>query len=54
MLFGYWILRLVRDVVLLSVVNRAYALGSSILVLLFLGLLILGAEVSAPFIYTLF
>jgi len=54
MLFGYWMARLLRDVVLFSVVNRAYALGASILAMLVLGTLIVGAEVSAPFIYTLF
>lgn len=54
MLFGYWIVRLLRDVVLLSVVNRSYALGASIMMMMFFGLLVLGAEVSAPFIYTLF
>ncbi len=54
MLFGYWMTRLLRDVVLFGVVNRAYVLAGSMLVLMFLGLLILGAEVSAPFIYTLF
>ncbi|HUT60017.1 MAG TPA: DUF5989 family protein [Phycisphaerae bacterium] len=54
MLLGYWIVRLLRDIALFSVVNRAYVLGLSMFVLLFFGLLILGAEVSAPFIYTLF
>ena len=54
MLFGYWIGRLLRDVLLLSVANRAYALGLCILLLLLFGVLILGAQVSAPFIYTLF
>ena len=54
MLFGYWVVRLLRDIVLLGIVNRSYVLSLSILMLLFLGLLVLGAEVSAPFIYTLF
>ncbi len=49
-----WLLRLLRDVVHNSIANRAYAFGFSVLVLLFLGLLILAAEASAPFIYTLF
>ncbi len=54
MLFGYWVVRLLRDVVLFSVVNRSYVLGASIMMMLFFGLLVLGAELSAPFIYTLF
>ncbi len=54
MLFVTWVARLLRDVVLFSVVNRSYVIGGTILAMLFLGALILGAEASAPFIYTLF
>ena len=54
MLFATWLFRLTRDVLHNSIANRAYAFGISVFALLFFGLLIFGAEVSAPFIYTLF
>ena len=53
-MFIYWVARLLRDVVLFSFVNRSYAVGTFVVALLLLGLLVAGAEVSAPFIYTLF
>lgn len=49
-----WGGRLLLDVVRMSRVNRSYGLGLSIITLLFLGLLFSAAQVSAPFIYTLF
>jgi hypothetical protein len=49
-----WFARMIRDVVWLGVVNRSYALSLSILLLLLIGVLAIGAQVSAPFIYTLF
>ena len=54
MLLPYWIGRLVRDVVAMAFVNRAYGMSLAILVFLMLGALISAAQVSAPFIYTLF
>ncbi len=54
MLLPYWIGRLVRDVVAMAFVNRAYGMSLAILGLLVLGALISAAQVSAPFIYTLF
>ena len=49
-----WFFRLVWDVVLFGVVNRSYALSGIVLMLIAVGLLIIGAQASAPFIYTLF
>lgn len=49
-----WALRLVRDIVLYGVVNRSPLTSGAILALLVLGLLISAAQISAPFIYTLF
>ncbi|MEZ4464797.1 MAG: hypothetical protein R3F43_09915 [bacterium] len=42
------------DVALFGVVNKSPALSLAILLLLLLGLVIGAAQVSAPFIYTLF
>jgi hypothetical protein len=49
-----WMLRMLRDVVLLGVVNRSYAMSFALLAFLVIGLTIAAAQVSAPFIYTLF
>jgi hypothetical protein len=49
-----WTARLVGDVILMGVVNRSPALSLAILFLMTMGLLAIGAQVSAPFIYTLF
>ena len=49
-----WLIRLVRDIVLFGVVNRSYALSGIVLLFVAVGLLIIGAQASAPFIYTLF
>ena len=53
-LFIVWFARMIRDVIWLAVVNKSYALSLSILLLLLIGVLAIGAQVSAPFIYTLF
>lgn len=45
---------MMRDIVWLGHANRSYALSLAMLLLLLLGLVVLGAQVSAPFIYTLF
>ncbi len=49
-----WFFRMIRDVVWLGRANGNYALSIAILFLLLIGLLAIGAQVSAPFIYTLF
>jgi hypothetical protein len=54
MLFLKWTWRLLRDVTMFGFVNRSPIMGFSILLLLVVGLVIAAAQVSAPFIYTLF
>ncbi|MFT3769738.1 MAG: hypothetical protein QM820_30240 [Minicystis sp.] len=49
-----WITRMLRDVVLFGVVNRSPVMSVAILAFLAIGLTIVAAQVSAPFIYTLF
>jgi hypothetical protein len=49
-----WFLRMLRDVAWMGVANRNPALSGGVLLLILLGLLAVGAQVSAPFIYTLF
>ncbi|MEM7247494.1 MAG: hypothetical protein AAF533_19315 [Acidobacteriota bacterium] len=49
-----WALKLLRDVLLLGPINGSYGISLLTLVLLLIGLVIVGAQVSAPFIYTLF
>jgi len=45
---------MVRDIVWLGHANRTWALSLAMLLLLLVGLVVIGAQVSAPFIYTLF
>jgi hypothetical protein len=52
--FLRWTVRMVRDVVWFGVVNRSLGVSVSILFLLLVGVLAIGAKASAPFIYTLF
>jgi hypothetical protein len=54
MLFLRWSIRLLRDVVMFGIVNRSLAMSFWILFFLGIGLVIAAAQVSAPFIYTLF
>ena len=54
MLAMTWTARLLRDVAALSWVNRTPGLSLVVLLFLVLGLVIGAAQVSAPFIYTLF
>ena len=54
MLFLKWTARLLQDVFLFGIVNRSPVMSFSILLLLVIGLVIAAAQVSAPFIYTLF
>ena len=49
-----WGIKLLTDVMRMSVVNKAYGMGIAMIGLLLLGLLLSAAQVSAPFIYTLF
>jgi hypothetical protein len=49
-----WALKILVDVARMSFVNRSYGMGLSIFGLFILGLLFSAAQVSAPFIYTLF
>jgi hypothetical protein len=54
MVLARWLFRMVRDVFLYGVVNRSYAMSFALLAFLVIGLTIVAAQVSAPFIYTLF
>ena len=54
MLFIKWTWRLLRDVVMFGIVNRSPLTSFTILLLLVVGLVIAAAQISAPFIYTLF
>lgn len=49
-----WVARMVRDVLWFGVANRSIGLSIAILLLLVLGIVSIGAQISAPFIYTLF
>ena len=54
MLFLKWTWRLLRDVVTFGFVNRSPITSFSIILLLVVGLVVAAAQISAPFIYTLF
>jgi len=54
LLFVAWLTRMLRDIIWFGVVNRSYALSISVILLLLIGVLVIGAQISAPFIYTLF
>jgi hypothetical protein len=54
MILSRWLFRMVRDIFLFGIVNRSYALAFSLLAFLVIALTIVAAQVSAPFIYTLF
>lgn len=49
-----WLFRMVRDILWFGIVNRSMALSLAILFLLLIGVLAIGAKISAPYIYTLF
>jgi hypothetical protein len=49
-----WLLRMLKDVFLYGVVNRSYAMSFALLAFFVIGITIVAAQVSAPFIYTLF
>lgn len=54
MILARWLFRMVRDIFLFGVVNRSYLMSFSLLAFLVIGITIVAAQVSAPFIYTLF
>jgi hypothetical protein len=54
MLLVKWTWRLLHDVVMFGIVNRSPLTSFTILLLLVVGLVIVAAQISAPFIYTLF
>jgi hypothetical protein len=49
-----WLFRMLKDVFLFGLVNRSFAMSFSLLAFFVIGLTIVAAQVSAPFIYTLF
>jgi hypothetical protein len=49
-----WIVRLMWELVLYGWVNRAFGMSLGILGLLGIGLVVVAAKVTAPFIYALF
>jgi len=52
--FFKWAVRMVRDVVWFGVVNRSLGVSVGILFVMLVGMLAIGAKLSAPFIYALF
>jgi hypothetical protein len=54
MLLLRWVARMIRDIFLFGTVNKAYGMAFALLAFLVIGLTIVAAQVSAPFIYTLF
>jgi hypothetical protein len=54
MLTLYWTLRLFRDIILQGWINRTLGLSIVILLFMLIGIVIVSAQVAAPFIYTLF
>jgi hypothetical protein len=49
-----WIFRMLFDLVMFGVTNRAIGMSMAVIGLLFLGVMILAVKITAPFIYTLF
>ena len=54
MCFLKWLTKLVFDTIHMGFVNRSVAVSVGILVMLLLGLVVAAAQISAPYIYTLF
>jgi len=54
MLLLKWIVRMLVDLVAFGIANRAIGMSLAVISLLFLGLVIIAAKLTAPFIYTLF
>ncbi len=49
-----WIFKMVVDVVRFGIVNRSFAMSFGVLAFLTIAFAMVAAQVSAPFIYTLF
>lgn len=49
-----WMLRMLADLLRFGIVNRAMGMSLAVIGLLFLGLMVIAAKFTAPFIYTLF
>jgi hypothetical protein len=54
MLLIKWVMRMLVDLVRFGIVNRAMGMSIAVITLLFLGVIIVAAKITAPFIYTLF
>ena len=54
MLLLKWVIRMLVDLVKFGLANRATGMSLAVIALLFLGLAIIAAKISAPLIYTLF
>jgi hypothetical protein len=54
MLLLKWVIRMLVDLVRFGITNRAIGMSVAVIALLFLGLTIVAAKISAPLIYTLF
>jgi len=54
MLSAKWLLKLVFDTVHMGIVNRSILVSIGILLALLFGLVIAAAQITAPYIYTLF
>jgi len=54
MLMLKWIVRMLVDLVMFGIANRAIGMSLTVISLLFLGLIIIAAKITAPFIYTIF
>jgi hypothetical protein len=54
MLTAKWVIKMFLDLVRFGLANRAIGMSLAVISLLFLGLVIVAAKVTAPFIYTLF
>ena len=54
MLLLKWMLRMLVDLLKFGIANRAMGMSLAVISLLFLGVVIIAAKITAPFIYTLF
>jgi hypothetical protein len=54
MLLLKWILRMFVDLLKFGIANRAMGMSLAVITLLFIGIVIVAAKITAPFIYTLF
>ena len=54
MLLLKWIIRMFVDLLRFGIANRAMGMSLAVITLLFMGVVIVAAKITAPFIYTLF